>query len=182
MISEFFIVLNLFRFLVEQNWCHLFAFAWNFFFICKTYISGNIWSIYYKSISDRENFIILDNYYINVVGVGDVDGVCSWSGFSCVSVCSNCVGSTVNLFLKIINHAIWMCVSIRRLIVDHLISFYSLGNNNWTNGWIIKIFKYSSCVSVICACGLVSRFWTRSFLKYAWVTWLNSSTRSFMKF
>ena len=92
MISEFFIVLNLFRFLVERNWCHLFAFAWNFFFIWKTYISANIWSIYDKSISDRENFIILDNYYINVVGVGDVDGVCSWSGFSCVSDCSNFVG------------------------------------------------------------------------------------------
>ena len=78
----FFIVFCIFRFLVTRNWFHLFVFARNLFFIRKPAISGNIWSICYKFVWDRKSFIVVDNYNITVVGIGDADGVCPWSGFS----------------------------------------------------------------------------------------------------
>lgn len=83
----FFIVFCIFRFLVARDWFHLFVFARNLFFIRKTAISGNIWGICYKFVWDRKSFIVVDNYNITVLGIGDADGVCPWSAFSWWLLC-----------------------------------------------------------------------------------------------
>lgn len=80
----FFLILINFIFLTAWNWYHLFILAQNYFIIQETAISGNIWGVCYKSIWGRKSFIIVDNFNITVVGIGDGDRVCYWSGFSCV--------------------------------------------------------------------------------------------------
>ena len=151
----FFLILINFIFLTAWNWYHLFILAQNYFIIQETAISGNIWGVCYKSIWGRKSFIIVDNFNITVVGIGDGDRVCYWSGFSCVCFFFFFRSCWFQLSSEYIYHDVWMCVLIRSLTVGCWLFdlIYWLENSIWNSGWLIKFHECFTCVSIICTCG-----------------------------